>query len=143
MFKLNIHSIVDVITNSSTVIYTFQDNVEEAKELLQEVLNLVGNKEKVDDVFYIDTFLEEEEIYLDYLPEMDSYHREYPEREKLFETIKEDIFTGKMKKPEWMKECEEEKPTSLHIVPKNGKYEELAKKTLKFLNSVTCEEGFD
>jgi hypothetical protein len=52
-----------------------------------------------------------------------------------------------VKKPEWMKECEgkceDKNSISLHIFPKNEKYEELAKKALRFLNSVICEEGYD
>ena len=38
MIKIKFHSIVDVITNSSTVIYTYQDSVGVAKSLVKEVL---------------------------------------------------------------------------------------------------------
>lgn len=65
MEKLKLHSIVDVITNSSTVIYTYQDSIEESKELLQEILNIANIEKSVDDLFYIDTFLEDISIYIE------------------------------------------------------------------------------
>jgi hypothetical protein len=51
MIKLRIHSSVDVITNSSTVIYTYQNSTEEAKALIDEVLRLAGIDEKAEDLF--------------------------------------------------------------------------------------------
>jgi hypothetical protein len=58
LFKFNIHSMVDVITNSSTVIYTYEDGCElPAKELINEMLKLSGETDKTcDDIFYIGTF---------------------------------------------------------------------------------------
>jgi len=41
-FSLKIHSLVDVITNSSSVIYT--------KELIQEILKGLGDSRKVEDL---------------------------------------------------------------------------------------------
>ena len=65
MLKVKIHSMVDVITNSSTVIYTYQDSVKEAKELVQEVLSLSGIPDMTpDDVFYYGVFCDDD-IYCD------------------------------------------------------------------------------
>ena len=50
--KFKMHSMVDVITNSSTVIYTYQDGcLNPAKELINEVLKLEGSDKNADDLF--------------------------------------------------------------------------------------------
>lgn len=61
MNTLHIHSFVDVITNSSTVIYTYQDKcVPAAKELIGEVLKMLNESKTVDDLFSIEIVTEEE-----------------------------------------------------------------------------------
>lgn len=152
MYKLNVHSIVDVITNSSTVIYTYQDGVKEAKKLLQEILNLTNIHKDVDDLFNIRTFLSEYDYYTDYLDErVDDEELEYPEdypkddwkkQGEYVNNLIENILKGEAEKPEWMNGAEEQEnwsgytwPTSLYILPKDEKYAVLAKKMLAFLNS--------
>ena len=51
--KINIHSVVDVITNSSTTIYTYSEasSVDRAKELMQELMKVFGVTGDVDDYF--------------------------------------------------------------------------------------------
>ena len=158
MFKLNIHSIVDVITNSSTVIYTYQDSTKEAKELLQEILNLIGEKKEVDDLFYIGVFLEDGDYYTDYLSE-EVDEEEYPEgypkddwkaRNRYIADLQEMILKGEVDKPEWMKRVEErtnyngyEYSTSLYILPKDEKYSELTKRMIAFLNFPSHESSYD
>jgi hypothetical protein len=52
MIKIKIHSVVDVITNSSTVIYTYQDGSEKpVRELIEEIFKLSNITENIDDVF--------------------------------------------------------------------------------------------
>lgn len=115
MIKVNIHSIVDVITNSSTVIYTTQDSIEEAKELVQEVLNLMGIKDKTpDDIFYYGVF-PDHEVLCDYI---DDYSGE-----------DEEDFEG------WYNDNE----TSLSTFPKydpNIGYKEMATKRTEWFNNI-------
>ncbi len=61
MIKCKFHSIVDVITNSSTVIFTYQNSVSASKELVAEILKMSGSSLSPDDVFYYGTFLDEDE----------------------------------------------------------------------------------
>jgi hypothetical protein len=61
--KIKFHSIVDVITNSSTVIYTYQNSVSEAKELVQAILDLAGEKVSPDDVFYYGVFCDDDRYF--------------------------------------------------------------------------------
>jgi len=59
-FKLKIHSVVEIITNSSTVIYSYQaSSVEPAKELIQEILKAFGEDREVDQLFEIDFEVED------------------------------------------------------------------------------------
>jgi len=151
MFKLNIHSIIDVITNSSTVIYTYQNNIKEAKELLQEILDLMGEDKKVNDLFNITTFLDDIEYYTNYLEELEEDDVELPEnyptegwkeQKKYIENIIEKVLEEEMDKPDWMKTAEDHEdwsgytyPTSLYISSKEEKYNTLIEKALAFLNS--------
>jgi hypothetical protein len=52
---LKIHSIIDVITNSSTEIFTFANNdaVEKAYEMLNEILKISNSDKKAEDLFNI------------------------------------------------------------------------------------------
>jgi len=148
--KIHMHSFVDVITNSSTVIYTYQSGcVDTAKAVIKEVLELEGRVKTVEDLFYFGVFYGEDS-YSDYLPEeidnLDSVAR----KEK-FKSIIADIMQGKIEKPQWMKEAEGnqresdsfEEDTFLHILPKEEKYKPLIIKLLSFLGSVTADGGSD
>jgi hypothetical protein len=156
MFKINIHSIVDVITNSSTTIYTYQDNVKEAKELLQEVLSLLGSKENVDDVFGFGVFLDDTDYYIESLDERDDVDGwddfNWEEKDIYISKLQLQIVKKEVHKPNWMIEIEKDmsedsyeyaKGTSLHIHAKNDKFTSLAEKALAFLNSSTADGGFD
>jgi len=103
MFKLNVHSIVNVITNSSTVIYTYQNSTKEAKELLQEILNLMGEDKKVDDLFNIGVFLASTDYYTDDLDNWEDDEEEmsadypaddYKAQNKYIEDLIESILKG-------------------------------------------------
>jgi len=157
MIKLNIHSIVDVITNSSTVIYTFQDSITEAKELLQEILNLIGSGEKVDDLFYFDVFLSDVDYYVERMEDYfddgendEDFPKDWPEDWKeqrgYVERLQEKIMKGEIRQPNWMKSIyrsESSGSTSLHIIPKDDKHKTLVDKMLRFLNSTYSEESYD
>ena len=147
--KIKIHSTVDIITNSSTVIFTYQgDSVEPVKELIDEILKLSGTKNedgtqmKADDCFYFGVFLCDDDSYLegDDCPEdMD---------DKSFEKLKLQILKGETERPDWMTNREEQDnegytdSTNLEIMAKDKKYSKLAEKLLGYLNSPTHEASY-
>ncbi len=165
LIKLKIHSMVDVITNSSTVIYTCQNSIKEAKELVQEVLNISGITDKTpEDVFYYGVFCEDD-IYFDSIG--DNEDGEMPEgipkidydtawnseerkeqnkaQEKWLDDLKLSIIKGEITKPDWMEEIEIdeyeiERSNTLYLVPKDDKFKDLAEKISNLLGSVTAEE---
>ena len=158
MFKFKLHSVVDVITNSSTVIYTYQNgSVEPAKELINEMLKLVGTTDKTaDDLFYF-AVLPDEERLLDRIPDNDENveiptikgnwgSSEFDESKKyrnewLSSYIETVIINGEI--PDWMdiEECEES--SYLYIISKEKQYDEFAKKIGALLGSVYAEEGYN
>jgi hypothetical protein len=51
---LHVHSVVDQITNSSTVIYTYEDgSLEPCRQMIDELLRAFGVDRKCDDAFYL------------------------------------------------------------------------------------------
>jgi hypothetical protein len=153
--KINIHSVVDVITNSSTTVYTWQDNcIQPAKEMIQEFLKVFGIDKKVDDIFYIDSFLEWSYGYGEhkYSCENPFFNGgEWIDLPKDFiEKEIEKVLKKEIDKPAWMKESEEYRnyegmtqPTSLYILAKEEKYKDLAEKIKKFLNSTDSEAQYN
>lgn len=165
MIKIKIHSIVDVITNSSTVIYTYQNSIKEAKELVQEVLDIAGITDKTpDDIFYYGIFCDKDRYFeaehedfpkdcpeIDYSTPYNSEERRaiYAAQDKWLGDIKLSIMKGEIEKPNWMVDAEEEdydgwSPDSyLYLVPKDNKFKGLADKISKLLGSVSADGGRD
>jgi hypothetical protein len=162
MFKFSIHSVVDVITNSSTVIYTYQSGcVSPAKDLINEVLKLSGVDKKADDVFCFAVFCDNERYSEEYgdMPEdypkaegkwdSDEYKEGIKKQEEWLENLKTSIIKGEIEKPEWMEEHEKSdydswNPDSyLHILPKDDKYLPLVEKIQKLLGSISADGGRD
>lgn len=83
--KIKLHSVVDVITNSSTVIYTYQNgSIEPAKELINEMIKLAGIEGKTaDDLFTFEIEQEERGEWDNWEP--DSYLILTPKDEKYAE----------------------------------------------------------
>ena len=164
-FKIKIHSTVDLITNSSTVIFTYQDGCDKAvKELVNTMLKTFGKTETFDDIFYAGIFLDGNDSYfLDDEEDIEDENK-FPElgwtevmdlnwsdpkmvewresREKYLKDIKLQVMKGEIEKPQWMKYAEEREQydyyapdTSLELIPKDEKYSELANQLLKYLNT--------
>ena len=106
--KIKFHSIVDVITNSSTVIYTYQNSVSEAKELVQAILDLAGEKVSPDDVFYYGVFCDDDRYFdsEDLPSDCPAWESGGKDQEAWLENLKLSILKGEIKKPDWMKDCE-------------------------------------
>ncbi len=148
MIKIKFHSIVDVITNSSTVIYTYQNSTEQAKELIDEVLKLSCSDLKAVDIFHFGEFIDED-YYLnsDNLP--DTCPDDYELQSKWIADLQSSIMKGAIKRPEWMEELEDELRNDyypdiyLHIIVQNEKYNDLATKIQSLLSSVSADGGRD
>jgi hypothetical protein len=148
--KIKLHSSVDLITNSSTVIFTYQDgSLEPLKDLVNEMLKTFGRTETFDDIFYADVFLEDDYQYFE------SYNIECPltgdDTDSQLKELKLQIIKGEIEKPQWMIDIEGEQSrcdyylpdTQLEILPKDEKYSELANKLLRYLNSTDHEATRD
>lgn len=83
--KLKLHSTVDLITNSSTTIFTNygEETIDSAKKILEFFLKSIGSDKSVDDVFIVNAY-PDEYIYHEYVKEM---QRGEDEDEQLFETL--------------------------------------------------------
>lgn len=152
MLIIKLHSVVDLITNSSTVIFTYQDSVTETKSLVSEILKLSGDTESnPDDVFWYGVFCESYK-YFERLDEIeggpkrdDNPHNEKKEEEWLHD-LQLSIMKGEISQPNWMTDIEDgydgiSLPTYLHLVAKESKYKSLSDKICELLGSVYCEEG--
>jgi hypothetical protein len=152
MIKVIIHSSVDLITNSSTVIFTYQDSIEQAKELVNEVLKLSNITDKTaDDIFWYALFYEDNYTYLNdksfynhFKDELD--HLDYQKRSKWIDQLKLSIVKGEIQKPECMKNIgnyslDMDNSYCLYLVPKDNKYKELAYKIENLLGSVSADGG--
>ena len=150
MIKINFHSVVNLITNSSTTIFTWQDDsLAVVKELVNEFFGVVGNnKVAFEDAFYAGVFADAYIYYEDANFFEDEDNEEKTSTRTEFNSVKEvedlieDILTGKTEKPEWMTKVEEYEGSSyytpdryLYIKAKDVKYEKLANLLKKFLNS--------
>jgi hypothetical protein len=152
-----VHSFVDVITNSSTTIYTYQSGcIDAAKAVVNEMLALEGSSLKADDVFYFGAFCDDD-VYLDkYNYDSESLPAgipvvtgdwDSPEHDttqalqtEWFNNLKLSIMKGEAERPDWFElaeECDEDynPDMNLEIIPKDEKYKVFGEKLLKFLNS--------
>lgn len=150
--KLKIHSIVDLITNSSTVIFTYSEgSLPALKELVNEMLKTFGKTETFDDVFYAEVFLEEDYDYIEFYENLEKVESYEPIDAAYIGKMKHHILTGEIPKPQWMLDAEGAEDnynyyrhdTVLEIVPKDEKYKELAKLLLKYLYSTDHEATRD
>ena len=134
IIKINLHSIADLITNSSTVIFTYSEgSLPAAKELMNEVFKLLNIDKSFDDIFYAKV-----------LPKNISDHDDTPDnwKELLHQYIKDEIeFQSWMDPIEKYDYCTES--TTLYLIPKDEKYNELANKLLKYLYSTGHEATRD
>jgi len=108
--KINVHSVIDLITNSSTELFMdFSGSIKPLKELINEIFIIGGIDKTCDDVFELSIRPEwwENEDY-----EFDQ------------ETWEED----------------HESMTILHIKTKDESYSHLVSLVTKFINSINLEE---
>lgn len=151
-FKIKLHSSVDLITNSSTVIFTYSEgSLKAVKDLVNEMLKVFGKTETFDDIFYAEVFLDEDYYYLesDSCPE-ELTSGDWKQNQDNFAKFKLGILKGEIEKPQWMKNVEESEnydyyraSTSLELCAKDEKYSDLANALLKYLYSTDHEATRD
>jgi len=140
-FKIPFHSVIDIITNSSTEIFTYSgSSIGAFKELITEMFKIHGVDKSFDDVF-IATISCDDYVYSesDLCPE-DVSHEDVKQ-------LLEDIKSGKIEKPKWMDDVEEEEDSWSYYMPstylvintKDDKYEQFAKLAKSFLYSTDHE----
>ena len=140
--KIKIHSIVALITNSSTEIYSFYDSsVEVAKELVNEMLNAFTVGGVWNDYFTIELFIDKE-YYEEYWHENIGDEEEAPDVLQLMMDIKK----GLIRKPKWMKRVEYSTPKEyqsgnmISITALKPEYNALAKKIHALVTSPEARE---
>ena len=147
--KIPIHSTTDLITNSSTTIFTYSESSEQAVvEMINELFASFGIDKTCGDVFYTVVLAdkydyEDRAIENEFAPEgMTS-----EEAGKLYDQVK----NGEIEKPEWFNDVEEKEnnwsyytpSTYLHLIPKKEEYAKLANLIKKFLYSTNHEATYD
>ncbi len=158
MFTIEIHSMVDLITNSSTELFT---NSDESPKVLEEMINeffkVFGINYKCLDIFTLTLMLNDRWEFYGWIKD----HRtdkdipksireaadKYGTNDKLDDLI-EKIINGKKTKPDWfikMEEdiCNDQKSSTLYITEKEPKYKKLALLVSSFLYSTTTQESCD
>lgn len=146
---LKTHSVVDLITNSSTTIFTYSDGSESAvKTLIDEMLKVFNVDKTADDLFYFGVFLEDDYNYFEY--EEDDDEEGFELTKELLEETKIKVLKGEIKKPEWMEKREDYRgnydnysaSTNLTILAKDEKYNELASRLIGYLYSTGHEAEY-
>ena len=132
IYKIKLHSAVDLITNSSTVIFTYSEgSLSKVKELVNEMLLTFEKTETFDDLFYAAV-----------LPEEYAEDSEIP---KNYKELEIQYIKGEIPKQEWMVASEYEDmagSSTLHLIAKDVKYAKLAGKLLGYLYSTDTEASY-
>ena len=106
IIRIKTHSVVDLITNSSTSIFTWYNGSDIAcREMVNEFIKAFEIKGvKFDDIFLCDVFCEAEE-YLDYYENTVRDKNKAPKlSDKELKDLLNDIIAGKTEKPQWLEE---------------------------------------
>jgi hypothetical protein len=124
--KLNVHSCVSLITNSSTEIYTDETaTVEACKEMVEEFARVFGLTETFDEMFYSGWVLDDWEYtqnsgwaFQDIDPDDEEAVAKFAAID-MYGTIRQ-VIAGEIEKPQWMRKIEME--YSYHVSPSNRKF---------------------
>jgi len=149
--RIPVHSIIDLITNSSTEIFvTSENSLKPAKELLKELLKINGSDKKVDEVFEISIEIDKDDI-IGYLTDSCEYENkelyeelgfaqmtDYKKQAKHAEKIAQEILEGQ--RPMFEIEGEQPISTYLKVVSKDPAYDKFLKILKEFLYSPEYEE---
>lgn len=148
-----VHSFTDLITNSSTVIYTYSDGALKAcQEMIDEFFKEFGIDKKCEDVFNLVLLMTDTDVYGECFDEWLEENGIDPDSIDFEETM-DKVQSGEIDKPKWMVEAETPKKdrwgepsrssTSLYISAKSPEHEPLAKLIRKFLYSTRHDAVYD
>ena len=156
--RIPIHSMIDLITNSSTEIFVdSESSIKPAKELLAELLRMEGSEKTIDEVFtfsleYGDTgYLAELliENMEDHDPETYAtlgFTGDWKNDDRIAEQYIADYQSGKIKEPDYIEELMNDNEvnidTNLVVRSNDPKYDHFLKLLEKFLYSPDYAEGY-
>lgn len=150
---IRIHSLTDLITNSSTVIFTYHSNtIDSLKGLINEILDLIGESKRCDELFKMGVVCEDWDQYSEYLEDPD-----FPELKDMSNVDLNKIISGIEQgndPPPWFERLNNEAlqsenylgymaSQSIYLVPLDPKYKGLAQKIINFLNAPQYEATRD
>lgn len=149
MIKISFHSICDLITNSSTTIFSWYDgSVEACRSLIDEILVTFDINRSVDDMFYINVFLDEFYRSSDGSEDEDTAIPDMTFKEQ--EELKLKILREEIEKPTWMIKAEERakewdnyQSIMFYIEAKEPRYQEIANRLQEFLHSPKHQEAYN
>lgn len=150
---VKIHSATDLITNSSTVIFTYSGGaVKPFKEMINELLKTFGVETTCEDMFDTVILCDESYPYSEWLEnlEPDDYPEGVDENTNISELF-EEVATGKIPKPAWFEDAESAETccdyytpsTYLYLIPKDEKYRKIGALIKAFLYSTDHEATRD
>ena len=151
-FNISIHSITDLITNSSTTIFTYSEgSVKAVKDMFSELIKTFGIAKSFDEMFDVIT-LADADVYAEYIESLDE--EDYPDgitSETSFYELVKDVRNGKVEKPEWFEEAENVerrynyyRPSNeLYLIPKSKEYIDLSNAIINFLYSPSHEAVYE
>ena len=157
--KIPVHSLIDIITNSSTEIYvTSESSVEPAKLLLQELLNLEHSNKTVDEVFTISVSVDMENLADVLSDQMEEYDEDtykelgledkgWRESIDIIEKYVKDIQDGIIERPDYFDNLIDDNEifTQTYLVVKSNdpKYDHFLELLEKFLYSPEYDASYN
>jgi len=157
--KIPIHSMIDLITNSSTEIFVTSDSsVKPAKELLTELLKINGSDKTCDEVFTLTVEVDNERLADFLADQMEEYDEElwnklgledasWQETDNIISKYLEDIEKGEIERPEWISTMIEDMEISIdtYLVVKSNdpKYDNFLELLKTFLYSPDYNETYN
>jgi hypothetical protein len=159
--RISLHSVTDLITNSSTTIYTYSENSEETcRKMVDAILKAVGSKKTCDEMFALMVSVDEDSIVsaADAVDEDDDpldmpvelIKGTHDERRKYARKLLDDVALGTVKQPDWLKKIANKdnyngyrEQTYLTLTPKKPEYAAAARAVREFLYSTDHEASTD
>lgn len=151
IFKIQLHSVTDLVTNSSTTIYTFSEKSEGAfRDLVNEFFKTLGVNKTCDEVFNFAVLPGSYDQHRDWLDDNGT-----EEAQKLlkeldyydFDSLMASIALKEVPAPDWYEDVMEAVDTediyggtTLYITAKEPQYEKLAEMFVNFLYSTDSRE---
>lgn len=153
MIKIKLHSVTDLITNSSTVIFTYSGGtVEPLKDMINEILKTFNINKTCDDMFDAIVLCDDSDSYSEWIEEYnDGVYPEGVDENTDIRQLLKDVTAGKTPKPSWFDQVEETEmrydsftpDTYLYLIPKEEQYRKVGELIKSFLYSTNHEATRD